>query len=497
MATLRRWLDDPRALVLLVMGALAIAAISLWVAVRERRDEIRLAAGDPRGRRAEIARALRDEAARHQLDVVIVDTSGSEDSLARVERREVDVALVQGGLDGNEDVREVAPLVLEPLHLLVRSDLELYDLEDLRGRRLMLAPQQSGTRALALDLLELAGIGEGDFTEVTMTYAELEEAEEATLPEAIFHVSSMPSPVAEDLLRDRGYELMPIPYASAMAIRDVFVSPGVIPMYAYGALPPTPRADVPTISTRMIAIANRDTPRAAVRHLLEALESEHFLRRARLPHAPDALFAQPEFPLHPGTIAWQHRDDPFLTSEDVQGIESLRSFAVSLVVAGYLLWRWLRARRVHGLDTYLAEVARIDREALAIEQSAALDLPKMIALRGELGKAKNDALSAYQKGQVHSEELLSSFLVHCADVRQHLDRLIVSERENLQKKARATAATDAGAQADAMRTLWAEALSDAHADKEVVVVPPRTSKAPAEPSRAATAAAPAPADEDE
>lgn len=470
-ATIRRWLDNPRALVLLLLAVLGFAALSLVFAMRERRHEIRLAAGDPRGRRAEIARALADEASRHGLDVHIVDTAGSEDSIARVERREVDAALVQGGLDANEDVREIAPLVLEPLHVMVRADLDLYDLEDLRGRRLMLAPPGSGTRTLALDLLDLAGIRPPhDFTEVTMSYAELEDAEEAELPDAVFHVSTMPSPVAETLLGERGYELLPIPYASAMSLRDVFVGAGVIPMYAYGALPPTPRADVPTLATRMIAIANRDTSRDAVRHLLEALESERFLRHAQLPRPPDALLLQPEFPLHPGTVAWQHRDDPFLTSEDVQGIESLRSFAVSLVVAGVLLWRWLRARRLHGLDRYLAEVARIDREALGIEESPTLDLPKMISLRSQLGKTKNDALSAYQKGEIHSEELLSSFLVHCADVRQHLDRLIVSERENLQKNARRAGE----GQAEAMRTLWADALSDAHDDKEVV--PPRTSK---------------------
>jgi len=157
----------------------------------------------------------------------------------------------------------------------------------------------------------------------------------------------------------------------------------------------------------------------------------------------------------------------------MQGIESLRSFAVSLIVAGVLLWRWSRARRLHGLDRYLADVARIDREALGLEEAPSLDLPKMISLRSQLGKTKNDALSAYQKGEIHSEELLSSFLVHCADVRQHLDRLIVSERENLQKNARRAGE----GQAEAMRTLWADALADVHEDREVV--PPRTSNAPA------------------
>ena len=49
------------------------------------------------------------------------------------------------------------------------------------------------------------------------------------------------------------------------------------------------------------------------------------------------LLSQPEFPLHPGTISWQHRDDPFLTSEDVQGIESLRSLGLSLRDVGRAL----------------------------------------------------------------------------------------------------------------------------------------------------------------
>jgi TRAP transporter TAXI family solute receptor len=476
-ASLRRFLDNPRALAALAGAAVLLAVVLLWAARREQRIEVRLAAGDAHGRRAEIARALVAEAFRHGLDIRLVDTHGSEDSLARVERREIDMALVQGGLDGNEDVREIAPLVLEPLHVLVRESEDLYDLEDLRGRRLMLAPPGSGTRTLSLELLSLAGMEpERDFTEVALSYAELEDADEAALPDAIFHISALPSPVAEDLLASGRYHLMPIPFAASMSVRNVFVAAGSIPAYAYGANPPTPRQDVPTLATRMIAIANRDTSPVAVRRLLESLESEHFLRQANLPRPPLELFAQPEFPLHPGTVAWQHRDDPLLTSEDVQGIESLRSFMVSLIVASVLVWRWLRARRLHGLDRYLAEVARIDREALSIEEAPRLDLPKMLGLRSALGKVKNDALSAYQKGEIASDELLSSFLVHCADVRQHLDRLIVSEREHLQKTARAAGAGEA----EAMRTLWRDALADEHADREEVG--PRVSAAPAPPA---------------
>ena len=130
LASFQRFLHSPRALVLAAALAFAFAAFSLYFARREDRISILLAAGDARGRRAEIAQALADEAVAHGLDVTVVESAGSEDSREMVERREVDVALVQGGLDGNEDVREVAPLVLESLHLLVRGDSDIFTLED-------------------------------------------------------------------------------------------------------------------------------------------------------------------------------------------------------------------------------------------------------------------------------------------------------------------------------------------------------------------------------
>jgi TRAP transporter TAXI family solute receptor len=488
LATLRRFFESPRALVLAALAALAFAGLSLYFSVREDRIAIRLAAGDTRGRRAEIAEALADEARSHGLDVTVVESEGSEDSRAMVERREVDVALVQGGLDGNDDVREVAPLVLESLHLLVRGDSDIWALEDLRGHRVMLAPPGSGTRRLSIALTTLASLQpEHDYTEVAMTYAELDEASESELPDAIFHVSTLPSPNARRLLLGRGYRLIPLPFAEAMALRDVAVNVGVIPAYTYDAAPATPREDVPTLATRMIAIASRHTRPEAIRRLLEALESERFLRHANLPRPDESLFLQPEFPLHPGTIGWMHRDDPLFTSEDVQGIESLRSFIVSLVVAFVLLYRWWRTRRLHGLDGYLSEAARIDRDAMAVEDAASLDLVKMLALRGELGKVKSNALAAFARGEIHSEELLSSFLVHCADVRQHLDRMILSERERMQKVARGKGE----AEADAMRALWAEALQEEHDDKEIVapkpaprksVVPPAVEPEPSDPA---------------
>lgn len=463
MDRVRAFFGSSRGLLLLAFIALLVAGALLYQGQRDRRFALRISAGDALGRRAEIARVLETEARAHRLDITLVDSSGSADALERVQRRELDAALIQGGLPPGVDVREVAALVLEPLHLLVSPDSEVYDIEDLREQAIQLSPPGSGTRALSLTVLSLAGMApEEDFTEVTHTYAELEELPVDELPDAVFTVSALPSPVARFLVEERDYRLVALPLGEAIGVRNVAVQAGVIPAYTYGWDPPMPRQDLPTIATRMIVIAHRDAPAEAIRALLESLESERFLRDANLRPVPHELLERPEMPLHEGTVAYLRRTDPALTSETIQGLESLRSFLVSLVIAGILFFRWYQQRNRHGLDSYLAEVSKIDAEALVLERAPTLDLSRLLALRARLGDAKTRALSAFTDGKVHSDELLSSFLTHVSDVRSHLNAMILHERERLEKKARSLGAQESSALAE----MWADALADEHEDRE-------------------------------
>lgn len=464
----RTFLSSTRGALVLGLLALVVAGVFLFLGTRDRTHVLRISAGDSLGRRAEIARALAEEAAGHGLTIEIVEAPGSLETIERVQRRELDAALVQGGLTPGADVREVTALVLEPLHLLVGPESEIYDLGDLREHTVQLSPPGSGTRALSLSVLALAGIDpETEITEESHTYAELGELEE--LPDAIFTVSSLPSPTARFLIEERDYRLVPLPFGDALGLSNVAVQSGVIPAYTYGWDPAMPRQDLPTVATRMIVIAHRDAPEEAIRTLLAALHSERFLRQANLRPPDDSLLDRPEMALHPGTISWMHRNDPVLTSEGIQGIESLRSFLVSLVIAGFLFLRWYRARNRHGLDSYLAEVTKIDSEALEAERAPTLELSKLLSLRARLGDAKRRALAAFSAGNIHSEELLASFLTHVSDVRSHLNAMILHERERMEKKARSLGEKEA----QALREMWADALADEHEDRE-----PKGAKSP-------------------
>ncbi len=452
---------NPRLALALALGAAVITVVTLVLALRAPHLVVRMSAGDAAGRRHEIAVVLRQHLEARGVEVVLEPTEGSAAALARIADGRLDVALVQGGLQYDDRVREVAPLTMEPLHLLVR-DPAILRIDDLRHRRVDLGPEGSGTRALALELLGLVHMRPGrDFEEEPLAYEELRSKPVDQLPDAFFHVSTMPSPVAEFLLRRRGYRLLPLPYAGALHLRDVGVREGRIPAFAYGVSPAHPDAEIPTLATRMLVVARDDTDRDAVRAILEVVGSEAFARDALLPERlTTETLAQPEWQLHEGALEWQQRNDPLITPAIIDSVESLRSFLVSLVVALFLGWRWWRARQQLGFEQYLHQVTELEREVLALELAADLDLPRLLQIQRRLGALKNEALEGYGGGRIGSADLLNSFLAHVTDVRSYLNALVLHERERLEKKARRAQDHED----EVMRELWRDAIGKVEED---------------------------------
>ena len=135
--------------------------------------EIRIASGtdpDSAYTRAAEAYAARLEATGFRVRRVA--TQGSVENLAMLRAREVDVALVQGGIAdpvrdaGLESLGAVFP---EPVWAFVHAGHGITRLAELRGRRVAIGPEGSGTRVLALALLAANGIAPGDIDPVPLT----------------------------------------------------------------------------------------------------------------------------------------------------------------------------------------------------------------------------------------------------------------------------------------------------------------------------------------
>jgi TRAP-type uncharacterized transport system substrate-binding protein len=105
------------------LAALSLAVFFYFHKPTPKSYRLRITAGNALGMRHQLALRLQGEAAKRNITFELVPSLGSEQALDWVERREVDLALVQGALNSVSlpNVREVAPLHIEPMHLLAKE----------------------------------------------------------------------------------------------------------------------------------------------------------------------------------------------------------------------------------------------------------------------------------------------------------------------------------------------------------------------------------------
>ncbi|WP_436346411.1 TAXI family TRAP transporter solute-binding subunit [Natronorubrum sp. FCH18a] len=110
----------------------------------------------------------------------VQSTGASLENVGNLNREEAEFALIQNDiayfayngtghedLEGNEmeNIRGVATLYPETIHVITQDDSGIETIEDLDGGTINTGDAGSGTQVNALQILETAGIEEGDFTE--------------------------------------------------------------------------------------------------------------------------------------------------------------------------------------------------------------------------------------------------------------------------------------------------------------------------------------------
>lgn len=419
---------------------------------------LRATAGNELGMRHQLAVRLQKEAADRNLALDLTPCSGSEEALDRVNTRRVDVALVQGALSpaGRPDVRQVATLHVEPLHLLVKKELlpeVSTSLTALRGKAIELEEVGSGSHSLGTAVLEFVGLRPRDQDPangyIPMTVGReglLSEADVGKLPDAVFLISSLPSPTITHLVHRHGYRLVPLPFAEAFALeslgrRDDSLAAGsrgaiingriqaaTIPAYTYSVDPPVPDKPLPTLGTRLLLVAHKDVPPRAAYRLVEATYAAEFGKIVRPPLDPKLLDLPPEFPWHDGTALYQDRNSPLLSGEVMDS--TYKGLAIFAAAASglFVLYQWAKMSgqraRISGLGRYLAEATRLEERVMAAEQSRPVVPADLVALRDELNRLKTEALDELTQDELAGRELLTGFLVHVNDLRSHLTALI-------------------------------------------------------------------------
>jgi TRAP-type uncharacterized transport system substrate-binding protein len=484
-------------------------ALALGIALHEPERSSRpltLTAGPAGTSRAWVAGELATAAAAHGLVLRVVEATDTDDELRQVEAGAIDLALVSGAYTTpqHQHVREVTPLYVEALHLLVRKELwpgvALGGFDFLRGRRVAVGAAGSANAALARSALAFAGLqprseaGGGDFDAIEVDAAEVwarfARGERAALPDAIFVLATVPSLRAAPLLRDAEFALVPLPFAKAFRLswlgsdhtgpddpidRNAVVD-SVIPPYTYGVAPPTPAEALHTLGTQLLLVAHDGVPRDSVELLLEAIFHSRFARGVYPTLEQPSLTTPTRLRHHLGTRDFLARYQPFVTGEKIDELNN--SLSIVGAVAGSLLffWQWRRQRRQEALDEavghYLIRVAGIERRMAAQELSATLELEPLVALRREVIELKSEVLERFTGGELGGYATMAGLLVPINAARDQIGELILHVRENLEQRADAEGRS-AGA-------LWSEAMGSSSAGEpagagpgETGVTPPR------------------------
>jgi hypothetical protein len=449
---------------LLGLGALALAVYFYFYSPGLSDRRLRASAGNKLGTRHRLAELLQGDVARQKLHLELHETAGSEQALDQVNNHTLDVALVQGGLlgEGRSNVRQVLPLHMEVMHLLVKNDLfdaAAKNLGALEGKTVSLSEVGSGTHSLATEILAFAGLrARGPdypkgYIPVELSRQELfAEKNQDRLPAAIMLISLVPSTTARFLVMQRGYRLAPLPFGEAFALECLAPSepepgerpspsqvdkghtyPVSIPAYACSVDPPVPAKPVSTIGTRLLLVANKDVDPQVIRRLVEATLASKAAKNGHPPVDARILELPPEFPWHDGTRLYQKRNEPVVSGALADSAQ--KAFAIFAAAASglFVLWQWGKQYghfvRDKGFSPYIGQVARIEEEAMRIERgewSAAERLPE---LRERLGRLKTEALDRFTQGELAGKELLAGFLAQVNDTRDYLTRLM-GQREN-------------------------------------------------------------------
>ena len=131
-----------------------------------------IASGPQSGQYARFAQALREMLGKRGVNLHVLNTEGGLDNLRLLRKGEVVLALSQsdaahfavGGVgpfeaEGpNLNLRAMASLYPEPVHVLVRADGPLQSITDLRGKRVNLGLPGSASRLTALAVLAAHGL---------------------------------------------------------------------------------------------------------------------------------------------------------------------------------------------------------------------------------------------------------------------------------------------------------------------------------------------------
>ncbi|TKB25758.1 TAXI family TRAP transporter solute-binding subunit [Desulfopila sp. IMCC35006] len=198
--------------------------------------------------------------ARQNIDLQIIETSGSVENLKLLAEKKVEVAFLQGGIGTEQEypgLRGLASLYLEPLWIFVKKDLEVGNMHDLVGKRVAIGPEGSGTRHVVMQMLHDNNLsGSGKLTILPLSGKEGAKELLAHNIDALFVVTRAGTPLLRELLLDPRVQLVNLVRAEAYTRLHTYLSHIVLPEGVLDMERNIPARDIHLVAPAATLVAN-------------------------------------------------------------------------------------------------------------------------------------------------------------------------------------------------------------------------------------------------
>ncbi len=201
-------------------------------------------------------------------------------------------------------LRALASLYLESVHLVVSRESGISQVADLRGRRVSLDVEGSGTLVDALLILEGFGLSREDLQEVHATPTRSIDLMVAGELDAMFMVAGYPAAIVAEAAQGSGARLVPIvgEPAATLLERHRFLTLADIPADTYPGI----HTDTPTLGVAALWVVAADLDQELVYAITRALWHPATVEKLAAGHPKGAeiqlvnALRGVSIPLHPG-----------------------------------------------------------------------------------------------------------------------------------------------------------------------------------------------------
>jgi TRAP-type uncharacterized transport system substrate-binding protein len=281
MNSFKRQIYNPLAIVAAFFSVLILFFGVLWILIPAPPKVMDMATGFPTGLYYQFGERLKTELATEGVKLELKTTGGTVDNLALLTdpKSGVDVGMVQGGVADvakYPNLVSLAGMFYEPVWVWYRESAfkneggQLRVLGQLKGKRVSIGNEGSGTLALSTALLKISEIAESDIDAKKLkpdeAIAQLSKGE----LDVIFIVAAAEAPVLKKFYEIPGIRLMNFDQADAYTRNLPYLSKVMVPRGLLSIAHDLPRQDIQVIAPTATLVAKDNISPALVSLLLGA-----------------------------------------------------------------------------------------------------------------------------------------------------------------------------------------------------------------------------------